>query len=85
MSIQHRNIQRTLRRLEAGQIILQTGQTFHQLDLLLLARGERLLDVQQLRPDGLRLLDGEAPAVLDELCVDAERGVKGDRYSDVQI
>ena len=72
MSIQHRNVQRTLRRLQPCQIIFQAGQTFHQLYLLLLPGGQRLLNVEQLRSDGLRLLYGQPPAMLDELGVDTE-------------
>ena len=70
MSIQHRNIKRTLGRLQPCQIIFQTGEALHQLYLLLLPGGERLLDVEQLRPDRLGLLYSEAPAMLDELGVD---------------
>ena len=72
MSIQHRNIKRTLGRLQPCQIIFQTGEALHQLYLLLLPGGQRLLNVEQLRSDGLRLLYGQPPAMLDELGVDTE-------------
>ena len=51
--------------LQPRQVVLDASQVLHQLDLLLLSGGQRLLDVVQLRPDGLHLLQGVIAAPVD--------------------
>ena len=51
--------------LQPRQVVLDASQVLHQLDLLLLSGRQRLLDVVQLRPDGLHLLQGVIAAPVD--------------------
>ena len=51
--------------LQPRQVVLDASQVLHQLDLLLLSGRQRLLDVVQLRPDGLHLLQGVVAAPVD--------------------
>ena len=51
--------------LQPRQVVLDASQVLHQLDLFLLSGGQRLLDVVQLRPDGLHLLQGVVAAPVD--------------------
>ena len=51
--------------LQPRQVVLDASQVLHQLDLLLLSGRQRLLDVVQLRPDGLYLFQGVIAAPVD--------------------
>ena len=51
--------------LQPRQVVLDASQVLHQLDLFLLSGRQRLLDVVQLRPDGLHLLQGVVAAPVD--------------------
>ena len=51
--------------LQPGEVVLEAGQVLHEFDLLLFAGAERLLDVVELGPDGLHLLQGEVAGTVD--------------------